>query len=185
MALLLIRIARPRSHWVGIATVRVSPTPGSPNGPSVTRTVFVPFTGDHSIDNNPYVKVRHVAPGIFIYRPDESITYPNAYRLVTEIYNHIKVCTRRGGSPQTSIKSEDRPWNDPGPAWWNRRKARDETDHEELINERKPVVHAIIFDLGVSSHIDVSGVQALLDAKAKVEYWKQGPVEFHFANIQT
>jgi sodium-independent sulfate anion transporter 11 len=185
LALMLVRIARPRSHWVGIATVQVSPTHGNHTGPSTRRTVFVPFTGDHSIDNNPYVKVRHVAPGVFIYRPDESITYPNSYRLVTEIYNHIKVCTRRGGPPHTSINPGERPWNDPGPAWWNRKKARDLTDHEESINERKPLAHAIIFDLGVSSHIDVTGLQALLDVKAKVEYWKQGPVELHFANIQT
>jgi len=183
--LMLIRIAKPRSHWIGVANVQVSSTPSNPNGLSVTRTVFVPFTGDHSIDSNPHVKVRHVAPGIFIYRPDESITYPNAYRLVTEVYNHIKVCTRRGGEAHTSERPGDRPWNDPGPAWWRRKKVGDERDHEGSINERKPVVHAIIFDLSVSSHMDVSGVQALLDAKTKVEYWKQGTVEFHFTNIQT
>ena len=182
---MLVRIARPRSHWVGVATVQVNHTYSSPNNPSMTRTVFVPFTGDHSIDNNPYVKVRHVAPGVFIYRPDESITYPNAYRLVSEVYNHIRVRTRRGGPSPASFKAADQPWNDPGPAWWNRKKARDDTDHEERINERKPVAHAIIFDLAVSSHIDVSGVQALMDAKSKVEYWSQGPVEFHFANLQT
>lgn len=182
---MLIRIARPRSHWVGVATVQVDRMNSRLSSPFVTRTVFVPFTGDHSIDNNPYVKVRHVAPGVFIYRPDESITYPNAYRLVSEVYNHIKVCTRRGGPSPASFNAAERPWNDPGPAWWNRRKARDDMDYEEMINERKPIAHAIIFDLAVSSHIDVSGVQALMDAKSKVEYWRQGPVEFHFANLQT
>jgi sodium-independent sulfate anion transporter 11 len=149
------------------------------------RNVFLPFAGDHSVDNNPYVKVRHVAPGVFIYRPDESITYPNAYRLVSDVYSHIKVCTRRGGPPPTSSNPADRSWSDSGPARWKRKKDHDEIDHEEMINERKPVARAIIFDLSVSSHMDVSGVQALLDVKAKVEYWRQGPVEFHFANIQT
>lgn len=182
---MLVRIAKPRSHWVGIANVQVNSMHSGLNGQSVTRTVFVPFTGDHSINNNPYVKVRHVAPGVFIYRPDESITYPNASRLVTEVQNHIKVCTRRGGPPPTSLNAADRPWNDPGPSWWNRKKAQSDTDHEEMVNERKPVAHAIIFDLAVCSHMDISGVQALLDAKTKVEYWRQGTVEFHFANIQT
>jgi len=179
---MLVRIAKPRSHWIGIATVQASTTPRSPDSQSVTRAIFVPFAGDHSTDNNPYVKVRHVAPGVFIYRPDESITYPNAYRLVSDVYRYIKVYTRRGAA---SSNPADRPWNDPGPARWRGKKSRDEMDHEEMINERKPIVHAIIFDLAVSSHMDMSGVQALLDAKAKVEYWSQGPVEFHFANVQT
>ena len=182
---MLVRIAKPRSHWIGIATVQVNTTPRSPDSLSMTRTIFVPFAGEHSTDNNPYIKVRHVAPGVFIYRPDESITYPNASRLVSDVYSYIKACTRRGGPPPGSSNPADRPWNDPGPARWRGKKSRDEMDHEEMINERKPIVHAIIFDLAVSSHMDMSGVQALLDAKAKVEYWSQGPVEFHFANVQT
>ena len=181
---MLVRIAKPRSHWIGVATVQVNTTTESPDTQSVTRTVFVPFTGEHSVDNNPYVRVRHVAPGVFIYRPDESITYPNAFRLVSDVYSYIKVCTRRGGPPPASFNPVDRPWNDPGPARWRGKKDRDEIDHEEMINERKPVAQAIIFDLAVSSHMDISGVQAFLDVKAKVEYWSQGPVEFHFANIQ-
>lgn len=181
---MLVRIAKPRSHWIGIATVQVKTTSENTDSQSVSRTVFVPFAGEHSTDNNPYVRVRHVAPGVFIYRPDESITYPNAYRLVSDVHNYIKVCTRRGGSDPASSNLADRPWHDPGPARWRGKKDRDAIDHEEMINERKPFAQAIIFDLAVSSHMDISGVHALLDTKAKVEHWSQGTVEFHFANVQ-
>ena len=93
MVHMLVRIAKPRSQWIGIATVQINTTSEPADSQSVSCTIFVPVSGEHGTDNNPYVRVRHVAPGLFIYRPDESITYPNAYRLVSDVPNYIKVCT--------------------------------------------------------------------------------------------
>ena len=53
MVHMLVRIANPRSHWIGIATDTTSETADSQ---SVSRIVLVPFSGEHGTDNNPYVR---------------------------------------------------------------------------------------------------------------------------------
>ena len=118
--------------------MQVNTTSETDDSQSVSRIAFVP-SGEHSTENNAFVMVRHVALGVFIYRPDESITYPNADHLVSDVHNYIKVYTRRGGSNPASSKLADRPWHDPGPARWRSKKDQDEIDHEEMINERNPV----------------------------------------------
>lgn len=123
LALLLIRIARPRGHFLGKVTIQ---------GDSTSREVFVPLKSD-SGTTNPHVKVYPPSPGVVVYRFEESFLYPNSSLANDAVVDYIKEHTRRG-KDMSGIKSSDRPWNDPG--------GKDEAN----LNAGKPVIHAIVLD---------------------------------------
>ncbi|CCM02867.1 uncharacterized protein FIBRA_04979 [Fibroporia radiculosa] len=166
-ALLLVRIARPRGYFLGKVEVRTSAKPGSES-----REVYVPLNPKANLMNDT-MKVVPPAPGVLVYRFEESFIYPNSWLLNTVIVDYVKDNMRRGKDFST-IKMSDRPWNDPGP-----RPGQDENAE----NLRKPVLHAIVFDFSAVSQIDTTAVQALIDTRVEVERWADRPVEFHFATV--
>jgi len=105
LALLLLRVARPRGAFLGKVTVRSSVS-------TVDRDVYLPLTKDGI--TNPYVKVEAPSPGVLIYKFEESYVYPNSYIVYTAIVDYVKVNVRRG-KDMSNVKLGDRPWNDPGP----------------------------------------------------------------------
>jgi len=112
-----------------------------------------------------------------VYRYEESMLYPNASILNSALVDYVKEHTRRG-KDMSGISASDRPWNDPGP--------RPGHEAEELAKHAsKPVLSAIVLDFTTVSHIDTTGVQALVDARTEVERWSDKEVEFHFANISS
>lgn len=130
LALLLLRIAHPRGYLLGKATLT------DPRNTTESREVFVPLRPDGTI--NPGVKVIPPAPGIIIYRFEESMLYPNCSIVNSVIVDYVKEKMRRGIDVGT-IRLQDRPWNDPGPASGGVEAAR-------AANEGKPRLRAIIFD---------------------------------------
>ncbi|KAK7693191.1 hypothetical protein QCA50_002757 [Cerrena zonata] len=170
LALLLIRIARPRGYFLGKVTLKL-------HGPSVaqptaTRDVYVPLNPKASLMNAD-VKVLPPAPGVIVYRLEESLVYPNSSMVNSVLVDYVKEHTRRGIDMST-VSMGDRPWNDPGP-----KPGQDENEE----NLKKPLLKAIVLDFTAVSQIDTTGIQSLVDTRNEVERWTDSPVEFHFATI--
>ncbi|TFK55266.1 sulfate permease [Heliocybe sulcata] len=170
-ALLVVRIARPRGHFLGKVTLRSEALEKQQHHES--RDVYVPLQPPSGV-LNPHVKVDPPAPGVVVYRFEESYLYPNSSLINSAIVDYVKEHTRRGKN-MASVKLSDRPWNDPGP---RRGASTDPVD-----DSHKPMLHAIVLDFSGVSHIDTTGVQALIDTRNEVERWTDRPVEFHFATI--
>lgn len=88
LALMLIRIARPRGHFLGRVTVTEQ------NSPSETRDVFIPMKPNGVL--NPHVKVNPPQPGVIVYRFEEVNTFTyNVKRSDTHPCTFVRViCTR-------------------------------------------------------------------------------------------
>ncbi|SPO27255.1 probable Sulfate permease [Ustilago trichophora] len=194
LALLLIRIARPRGRWLGLVRIHHGNT--GPNESTITlshRDVFVPLDDKDGM-RDPSIHVEPPPPGVLIYRFEEAFTYPNASHLADLLIDRVKTTTRPG-RPTTSNKLGDRPWNDPGapnPRLVKAARAmtcrgrKDELNDAELdgsIIDRRPILRAMIFDFSSVSNVDTTSVQTLVDVRTAVERYADAKVEFHFANI--
>ena len=196
-ALLLIRIARPRGHWLGV--VRVEHNDPVMGGGTQQRDVFVPLDVQDGL-RDPSVHVVPPPPGIFVYRVEESFTYPNASHMADVITDKIKRETRPGDPPPVS--KGDRPWNDPGPPsatllrLWravsfhrlrhkNALTVKEEfaRAEEEHASDTRPLFRALIFDFGSVSNVDSTSIQVLVDLRNALSRYSGGPVQFHFAHI--
>ncbi|CAG7849048.1 Probable sulfate permease C869.05c [Serendipita indica DSM 11827] len=167
LVLLLIRVARPGGQFLGKVKVH-----GDDN--STSRDVFVPLEPKGGL-RNPHIIVEPAAPGVFIFRLEESFTFPNSSLINSTVVDHIKEHTRRG-KDVSLIRLIDRPWNDPGP----RRGAAFDPKAQDT---SKPLLKAVVLDFAAVGNIDTTGVQNLIDTRKELENWADGPVEFHFANI--
>ncbi|KIP06016.1 hypothetical protein PHLGIDRAFT_107526 [Phlebiopsis gigantea 11061_1 CR5-6] len=167
LALLLVRVARPRGYFLGKVTLRASESASAES-----RDVYVPLNPKASLMN---ISVRPAppAPGVIVYRFEESFLYPNSSILNSTIVDYVKANMRRG-KDMSQVKMSDRPWNDPGP-----RPGQD----IEAENVKKPVLKAIVLDFSGVSHVDTTAIQALIDTRNEVERWADHPVEFHFATV--
>lgn len=164
LALLLIRIARPRGNFLGRLSRR---------GGAGERDVYVPLSPNGVINDN--LPIDAMQPGMVVYRFEESFLYPNSSLVNSAIVDWVKENTRRGKA-QDSVKIGDRPWNDPGP--------RSGVAFDDLNEDRnKPILRAVVLDFSGINNIDTTGVQSLVDTRNEVERWADGPVEFHFATI--
>jgi sodium-independent sulfate anion transporter 11 len=191
LALLLLRIARPRGTFLGKVKVHTKSNPDSES-----REVYVPLLSNSSIVN-PDLHIVPPAPGVILYRFEESYLYPNSSVLNSVLVDHAKETTRRGRD-FSDVSAGQRPWNDPGP----RKGAVVEDD------THKPLLRAVVFDfsgvyvsLGLpdpnlytddicSAHIDTTAVQALIDTRDELERWADGPVEvrvawYHYPELVT
>lgn len=126
LAFLLIRLARPRGHFLGKVTLQNT-------NESSSREVYIPLKPNQFL-MNPHVHVYPPAPGVVVYRFEESFLYPNSSLVNDAIVDYVKENTKRG-LDMTEVKAGDRPWNDPG------RKSEPEGD------ATKPTLHAVVLDL--------------------------------------
>ncbi|KAF8270339.1 sulfate permease [Lactarius quietus] len=165
-ALLIFRLAHPRSRFLGRVRVHVN------DNTSNTRDVFVPLVNNRVI--NPQILVEPPPPGVLVYRLEETFLYPNCSIVNSEIVGYVRANIRRGQDVRL-IPLSDRPWNDPG--------SRHGPDEEWEENQARPVLHSIVLDFSTASQVDTTSVQALIDTRNEVERWTNGPVEFHFASI--
>ena len=193
LALLLIRIARPRGRWLGLVRVQHGTT--NPNESTVTlshRDVFVPLDDKDGL-RDPSIHVEPPPPGVLIYRFEEAFTYPNASNIADLLIDRVKETTRPG-RPSTSNKLGDRPWNDPGApnpkivkAWraatCRGRKSQLDDAVDGPVIDRRPILRAMIFDFSSVSNVDTTSVQTLVDVRTAVERYADAKVEFHFANV--
>ncbi|TRM56858.1 sulfate transporter family-domain-containing protein [Schizophyllum amplum] len=191
LALLLIRVAHPRGKFLGKVVLRrggaggggALPSPGKSFSSSQTasvrsgydgeyeREVFVPLaSGSQTVDVIP------PAPGVVIYRFEESYLYPNSAVMNERIVDYVRAHTRRGKDLST-VSMADRPWNDPGT------RKGSSAEEEQRRNEALPLLRAVVLDFSSISHIDTTAVQSLIDTRNEIERWTDAPVEFHFASI--
>ena len=161
-ALLLYRIARPRGQFLG--RLRLS------DGKK-TRDLWVPV--DKRV-LNPNVRVSNPPPGVIVFRPSESFTYPNSSTQTDIIVDEIKRTTRRGKANAFPTLG-DRPWNDIGP--------RKGFSLETILSDKRPILRAVVLDFSAVSTIDTTGIQSLVDTRRQLEKYADREVEFHFANI--
>ncbi|GAA5835818.1 hypothetical protein JCM11251_007435 [Rhodosporidiobolus azoricus] len=190
VALLLLRIARPRGAFLGRVRLRLdvqqaaSPSPSGTATPAYmipTRDVYMPLLPDGV--RNPLVKVEAPPPGIIVFRFEESFLYPNASFYADVVLDYAKKHTRCAETVTYASKG-DRPWNDPGPAPWSRKKIKDAEDPASpFAKEQKPLLKAIVFDMSSCTNIDTTSVQNLVDLKRSLERWAGDQVQFHFAGI--
>jgi solute carrier family 26 (sodium-independent sulfate anion transporter), member 11 len=82
--------------------------------------------------------VESPAPGVFVFRLEESLTYPNSSFVTSTIVDYAKQHTRRGKDP-TLTRLIDRPWNDPGPR-------RGVTEDPAAHDLQKPLLRAYVLD---------------------------------------
>ena len=128
LVLLIIRVAHPRGNFLGKVTLHAS------RNSTEVREVFVPIKPRKGL--HPQVKVVPPAPGVVVYRFEESILYPNTSLLNDALVDHVKAHTRRGVD-MSQVKMSERPWNDPGP----------KPGHDENAeNVARPALHAIVLD---------------------------------------
>ncbi|KAF8136281.1 sulfate permease, partial [Boletus edulis] len=167
LILLLLRVAHPRGHFLGKVTLT------DPRNSQESREVYLPLDTDGV--TNPAVKVEPLESGIVIYRFEESYLYPNCSIINSTIVDYVKENMRRGIDVST-IRLQDRPWNDPGPA-------NGGAEAAQVVNLAKPKLRAIILDFSGVSHLDTTAVQALIDTRTEVSRWADAPVEFHFATL--
>ena len=123
LVLLLIRIARPRGKFLGKLTIHQE---------SHSREVFVPIQPQDDGLLNPHLKVYPPAPGVVVYRFEESFLYPNSSFANDAIVDYVKEHTRRGRN-MSDVKPSDRPWNDPG-------------HKDEGLDDSKPLLRAVVLD---------------------------------------
>ncbi|PRT56520.1 Sulfate permease 2 [Wickerhamiella sorbophila] len=113
-------------------------------------------------------------PGVFVFRPTESLTYPNASRQMDTLTEYIRKQTRRDIDLSKPVKLGDRPWNDHGP--------RHRKFDPNFVDTR-PILRAVVFDLSATPHIDLTAVNIILDVYNELTKYANRDIEFHFAGI--
>lgn len=198
LALLLIRIARPRGRWLGRVRIHYGQSTRQSPDDIGHRDVFVPLDDRDGL-RDPSVRVDPPPPGILIYRFEEAFTYPNASHLADLFLDKVRDETRPGTSSMYKFPG-DRPWNDPGPInpkfakagklltcgfaarrvdeKVNENHARAQGDHDT-----RPSLRAIIFDCSSVSNVDTTSVQCLADVRQSVERYSGRRIDFYFAGI--
>ena len=129
LVLLLLRVARPRGTFLGKIKVHSQSVPESES-----REVYVPLNPSADVIN-PDLQVVPPAPGVILYRFEESYLYPNSSIINSALVDYAKETTRRG-KDFTGISASQRPWNDPGP--------RKGTVVED--DSHKPLLRAVVLD---------------------------------------
>lgn len=140
MFLLLLRIAHPRGSFLGKAVIQED-TSDSKSDSKEEREIFLPLSRGGII--SPDIKIVPPAPGVLVYRFEESYLYPNCSIVNSVLVDYVKENIRRG-KDMTTVKLSDRPWNDPGPRHGG-------AAEERAANERKPDLHAIVLDFSTVS----------------------------------
>ncbi|PPQ64651.1 hypothetical protein CVT26_002741 [Gymnopilus dilepis] len=166
--LLLVRIAHPRGSFLGKAVVQEETSDSKEQ-----REVFLPLSRGGII--SPDIKIVPPAPGVLVYRFEESYLYPNCSIVNSVLVDYVRENMRRG-KDMSQVKLRDRPWNDPSPRHGG-------AEAERAANEAKPDLHAVVLDFSTVSHLDVTATQALIDTRNEIERWTDHPVEFHFATV--
>ncbi|RLV96336.1 Sulfate permease 1 [Spathaspora sp. JA1] len=129
---------------------------------------------------NSGISVTPPPPGVIVFKPIESFTYPNASRQIDIVSDEAKRLTRRGKPYDLSDKGS-RPWNDPGPLYFPWTKKSELVQHQQ--EDTRPLLRLIHFDFSVVANVDVTSIQALVDLRKAMNNYADREVEFHFSGI--
>ncbi|RCK59618.1 Sulfate permease 1 [Candida viswanathii] len=129
-------------------------------------TRWVPLTKENI---NAGINVLPPPPGVIVFKPVESFTYPNASDQVDKVSDEAKRLTKRA-KPYNSSSAGSRPWNDP-----------------EIVEveDTRPVLRIVHFDFSTVASIDVTALQALVDLRKALNAYADREVEFHFSGINS
>jgi len=174
MVILLWRIAHPRGKFLGRVPIQAVEQDQSPSLRKC-RHVYVPLSDKYV---NPDVHVEDAAPGVIIYRFEESLTFLNASLINDRIVEYAKLKTRRGHAAQYKTLGE-RPWNE-GFVPRNMDKVLKMNDMDT-----RPILRAVVYDFSGVSNIDTTGVQSLVDTSHQLDRYADRQVEYHFASIMS
>ncbi|KAI8928398.1 sulfate transporter family-domain-containing protein [Entophlyctis helioformis] len=175
---LLVRLARPRyqvllreesGNWIG--------------------------NDDAFIDDTVDPKVQVSPPGIFVFRVEESLTYPNSAYLNDRIKEWVFKHAQYGGA---NVPPSQRLWSDNlqeealaiqqerEKASSNAVDAYGKGGKDIWLAEDKPLprLRAIVFDLSAVNWIDATGLQTLVDLKRDLERFGGGRVPFYFVHVR-
>jgi sodium-independent sulfate anion transporter 11 len=137
---------------------------------SEVRHAYLPI--DHHDGSNPLIELDAPYPGVVIYRLTDGFNYLNANRYLADLTHHVFEVTRRT-NPLAFPKLGDRPWNDPGPK-----------KGEELKEDNRPTLKAIVLDFSSVSNVDITSIQNLIDVRNQLDrYAAPDVVEWHFASV--
>jgi sodium-independent sulfate anion transporter 11 len=170
-ALLLYRIAKARGQFVGRVQIHQVILNSDNSLRSTTRNIYIPL--DHSDGTNPMVIPISPGNGIFIYRIHEGFLYPNAAHFTETMVNQIfretktgraKICTNLGQQP------------------WNLKTSR-HPEKDLRLDDDRPRLHALILDFTAVPHIDVTGVQNLVDVRRQLDTYADWKVNWHFVGL--
>lgn len=131
---------------------------------------------------NSDIPVTPPPPGVIVFKPVESFTYPNASRQIDRVSDEAKRITKRA-KPYSYTDTGSRPWNDPGPLKWNLPFLRKYNKEEKIEEDTRPILRIIHFDFSTVSQIDITSVQALVDLRKAMNAYADREVEFHFSGI--
>lgn len=148
----------------------------SPNIKFHTR--WVPLTKENLNSN---INVVPPPPGVVVFKPVESFTYPNASKQIDRVSDEAKRLTRRG-KPYNFTDTGSRPWNDPGPLNWNYFGLGKTTEIKQE-EDTRPLLRVVHFDFSTVASIDVTSMQALIDLRKALNNYADREVEFHFSGI--
>ncbi|CCG83556.1 putative Sulfate transporter [Taphrina deformans PYCC 5710] len=169
LAVLLWRIAKSRGSFVG--AVRVGTIKVADSKVGYPRNIYVAL--DHSDGLNPQVTPSAPPEGIFVYRFNEGFLYPNANHFTDHMVAQIMSQTQPGkANPYGSLG--DRPWNDPGPR---------HKDDSLLADDSRPKLRALILDFSGVPHLDLTGLQNLIDCRNQLDRHASATVQWRFVGI--
>ncbi|KAL2265084.1 hypothetical protein VTJ83DRAFT_7594 [Remersonia thermophila] len=186
LALLLIRLARGRGHFLGRTRVyhyrtpaRRVPSPMDSNSDLASTSTVAdrqptpfheqPGSGcfdakprdiylpiDHYGASNPEVTISDPYPGVIIYRFPAGFNYTNQAQHVHRLVSYVKSHTHPGGQQPPS--KSGRLWSDPGP-----------TSDQNNGATTLPPLRAVVLDCTAVDGIDITSVQGLVDARRSLE----------------
>lgn len=142
-------------------------------------TRWVPLTKEGV---NARVHVTPPPPGVIVFKPLESFTYPNASKQIDRVSDEAKRLTRKGKSYQYS-DTGSRPWNDPGPLRWKLPFSKKTFEDDKQEEDTRPLLRIVHFDFSTVSNVDVTSIQALVDLRKALNNYADREVEFHFSGI--
>ncbi|KAI9193633.1 sulfate transporter family-domain-containing protein [Polychytrium aggregatum] len=109
--------------------------------------------------------------GVLVFRPEESLTYPNASYITEKILDEAKERTRYGGV--VTKHSNDKVWSD----------STGLAKKTDLSGER-PILRSLVVDLSSVNFVDATGIQALIDLRHELDRYAGHNVAIHFSRVK-
>ncbi|CAM2727577.1 unnamed protein product [Rotaria socialis] len=169
--LLLFRIAKARGQFVGRVLVQQVKLFADDYEHLTTRNIYVPL--DHSDGSNPTIIPISPGNGIFIYRLNESFLYPNANHYIELLVEKLFRETKPGKSNCYGSLGEQ-PWN---------LKTSRHPERDTQKDDSRPCLHALILDFAGVAHLDITGLQNLVDVRQQLDRYANKRVNWHFVGL--
>ncbi|KAK4446198.1 sulfate transporter family-domain-containing protein [Podospora aff. communis PSN243] len=155
LAWFLVRQARTTGQFLSQAHVY-----RTVDGHTTPRDVYLP------LDASTTATITPPHPGVFIFRFPEGLSYMNQAQHTANLIAHVRANTRPGTLNKSSQKSHAKAlWSEPP------------SDAEASLG--LPPLRAVVLDCSSIDHLDITAVQALVDARHALDKHAGGASECH------